>query len=63
MREHGAPLATCSQHDIDAWLAEGTVMRFKARGFVRWAASHYHIRRPVTFPPMPSGRAVPDATR
>lgn len=56
LREHGAPLAACSQHDIDTWLAEGTVMRFKARGFVRWAARHNHIRRPVTFPPMPSGR-------
>ncbi|MFI8233849.1 hypothetical protein ACIGDI_34000 [Streptomyces sp. NPDC085900] len=56
LREHGVPLTACSQYDIDTWLAEGTVMRFKARGFVRWAARHNHIRRPVTFPPMPSGR-------
>ncbi|WP_460069065.1 hypothetical protein [Streptomyces sp. YKOK-I1] len=63
LREHGAPLAACSQHDIDTWLAEGTVMRFKACGFVRWAACHNHIRRPVAFPPMPSAkpyRTLPD---
>ncbi|MFE6963238.1 hypothetical protein [Streptomyces sp. NPDC057696] len=32
------------------------MMRFKARNCVRWAARRNHIRRPVTFPPMPSGR-------
>lgn len=67
MRHHwvlrGTTLATCSQHDIDSWLAEGTVMRCKARGFVRWATRHDRLRRPITFPPMPSDtpyRTLPD---
>ncbi|MEV1063644.1 hypothetical protein [Streptomyces sp. NPDC050263] len=56
LRERDTVLAACGQHDTDSWLAEGTVMRFKARGFVRWATRHDRIRRPVAFPSMPSGR-------
>ncbi|MGP3947921.1 hypothetical protein [Streptomyces sp. 7N604] len=31
-------LVACTQDDIDTWLADGTVMRYDARGFVLWVA-------------------------
>ncbi|WP_406445376.1 hypothetical protein OHB00_49375 [Streptomyces sp. NBC_00631] len=49
--------------DIDAYLSDGTGVRYKARGFVLWAARRSHIRRSVDFPPVPSDkprRSLPD---
>ena len=46
-REHSP--ATCSQADVDDWLATGPTTRSLARGFVRWAISHRHIE-PLEFP-------------
>ncbi|MFF5020131.1 hypothetical protein [Streptomyces sp. NPDC001165] len=54
LQQGGTCLAACTQEDIDTWLADGTVMRYKARGFVLWASRRNHIHRPVDFPPIPS---------
>ncbi|MEU0428545.1 hypothetical protein ABZ235_34085 [Streptomyces canus] len=56
LRHADTSLTACTQEDIDAYLCDGTVMRYKARGFVLWAARRSHIRHPVDFPPMPSDK-------
>ncbi len=40
LRAHDRSLATCTQADIDLWLASGPPGRREARRFVRWAGSH-----------------------
>jgi hypothetical protein len=52
LRDHGTSLASCSQREIDDWLAGGTGTCFHARTFVTWASSRGHagdveIPRPV----------------
>lgn len=43
VRERGHSPATCTQADIDDWLATGPTTRSLARAFVRWAISHRHL--------------------
>ncbi|MBG6240136.1 hypothetical protein IWX78_003131 [Mycetocola sp. CAN_C7] len=43
IREQGHSPTTCTQADVDNWLATGPTTRSLARGFVRWAISHRHI--------------------
>lgn len=49
IRDRGHSPATCTQADIDDWLATGPTTRCLARGFVRWAISHRHLP-PLEFP-------------
>lgn len=49
IRDRGRFPATCTQADVDDWLATGPTTRSLARGFVRWAISHRHLP-PVEFP-------------
>lgn len=49
VRDCGHSPATCTQTDIDEWLAGGPTTRSLARGFVRWAISHRHLA-PLEFP-------------
>jgi len=42
LREHGTSLASCSQRDIDDWLADGPGTCYHARTFVTWASSRGH---------------------
>ena len=35
---HGLTLGTCSQHDLDRWLADGPNHRHRARYLLTWAA-------------------------
>lgn len=42
LREHGTSLASCSQRDIDDWLAGGPGTCYHARTFVTWASSRGH---------------------
>jgi integrase len=47
--EQNVDSTKCSQADIDRWLSTGPTTRSLARGFVRWASQHGHIRL-VDFP-------------
>ena len=52
LRDHGTSLASCTQRDIDDWLAAGSGTCFHARTFMTWASSRGHagdveIPRPV----------------
>jgi len=52
LRDHGTSLASCTQRDIDDWLAAGPGTCFHARTFVAWASGRGHagdieIPRPV----------------
>jgi hypothetical protein len=52
LRKHGTSLASCTQRDIDDWLAAGPGTCFHARTFVAWASGRGHagdveIPRPV----------------
>lgn len=49
LRNRGHTPATCTQADVDDWLAGGPTTRSLARTFVRWAGSHRHLP-PVDFP-------------
>lgn len=49
LRERGHSPATCTQDDIDDWLASGPTTRSLARTFVRWASDHRHLP-PLKFP-------------
>jgi hypothetical protein len=40
LREQGLSLTTCTQGDIDTWLAEGNSSRLHARNFLAWAVRH-----------------------
>lgn len=42
LREHGTSLSTCTQRDIDTWLAAGTGTCYHARAFVTWATTRGH---------------------
>ena len=42
LREHGTSLGTCTQRDIDTWLAGGTGSCYHARAFVTWATTRGH---------------------
>ena len=42
LRDHGTSLASCTQRDIDDWLAAGPGTCFHARTFVTWASSRGH---------------------
>jgi hypothetical protein len=43
LRNRGTSLASCTQRDIDEWLAGGPGTCFHARAFVTWASSRGHI--------------------
>jgi hypothetical protein len=38
----GTTIATCTQADIDSWLADGSTSAAGVRPFMRWAARHGH---------------------
>ena len=42
LRNRGTSLASCTQRDIDEWLADGPGTCFHARAFVTWARSRGH---------------------
>jgi hypothetical protein len=42
LRERGTSLGTCTQRDIDTWLATGSGSRYHARAFVTWAVARSH---------------------
>jgi hypothetical protein len=42
LRNRGTSLASCTQRDIDEWLADGPGTCFHARAFVTWASSRGH---------------------
>ena len=42
LRDHGTSLASCTQREIDDWLAAGPGTCFHARTFVTWASSRGH---------------------
>jgi hypothetical protein len=42
LRDHGTSLASCTQRDIDDWLATGPGTCYHARSFVTWASSRSH---------------------
>lgn len=42
LRDNGRNLATCTQSDIDRWLADGGPTGYKARSFVLWTNQHGH---------------------
>lgn len=42
LREHGTSLASCTQREIDDWLAGGPGTCYHARAFVTWASSRGH---------------------
>jgi hypothetical protein len=44
LRSTGTTLATCTQRDIDTWLATGTTSCHHARAFVAWATTRGHTR-------------------
>ncbi len=45
LRTHGTSLGTCTQRDIDTWLASGTGTCYHARAFVTWATTRGHAHR------------------
>ncbi|RFA11765.1 hypothetical protein B7R22_17905 [Subtercola boreus] len=49
LRDQGRSPATCTQADVDDWLADGPTTRSLARTFVRWASAHHHLP-PLDFP-------------
>jgi hypothetical protein len=42
LREHDRTLSTCTQRDIDQWLADGPTTNRCARSFLRWATASHH---------------------
>ena len=42
LRDHGTSLASCTQREIDDWLAGGPGTCYHARAFVTWASSRGH---------------------
>lgn len=40
LHQHELTLASCTQHHLDVWLAEGPSTRFTIRTFLRWAHRH-----------------------
>lgn len=42
-RNRGTSLASCTQRDIDEWLAGGSGTCYHARAFVTWASSRGHV--------------------
>jgi hypothetical protein len=50
VHNRGRTLGTCTQADIDAWLADGPGMRHEARNFIVWAAKRGHVHA-VEVPP------------
>ena len=44
LKDHGTSLGTCTQGDIDTWLASGTGSCYHARAFVTWATTRGHAR-------------------
>ncbi|MFL6119670.1 hypothetical protein [Actinophytocola sp.] len=52
LREHGSSLASCDQHTIDQWLAEGTSYHYTARRFLLWTVGRGHAAD-ITVPVYP----------
>jgi integrase len=59
LRAHHTSLQTCTQADIDLWLASGPPVRRHARRFIRWARRQ-RLCGPIDIPHRPD--AVPVAT-
>ena len=47
LRARGTSLATCTQHDIDGWLASDLWVRYFARTFLIWSVRNQHAHRVV----------------
>jgi hypothetical protein len=53
LRQHGQTLGTCTQADIDTWLAQGPPARSRIHSFLAWTAAHGHTR-PLDVPVLQS---------
>lgn len=60
LRSHQKALASCTQADIDLWLASGPSRRCNARTFVRWARRQ-HLCGQVDIARRPGSAPVPTA--
>ncbi|GAA4031324.1 hypothetical protein GCM10022232_91600 [Streptomyces plumbiresistens] len=45
LRARSTSLATCTQHDIDDWLATDIWVRYLARTFLVWSVRNRHAHR------------------
>lgn len=57
LREHGSSLATCTQADIDLWLADGNRGRTIIRNFLTWCSVRGYCR-PLEIPPHTTSRGL-----
>ncbi|MEW1892216.1 hypothetical protein [Streptomyces sp. NPDC085659] len=57
MKEQGLTLADATQHEVDAWLADGPSTRYEVRDFVVWAARRSRSR-PLLVPHRPKADPV-----
>lgn len=45
LHTRGSTLATCTQADLDQWLASKPGPAARSANFVRWASTHHHASR------------------
>lgn len=57
LRARGTSLSTCTQHDIDDWLAGDVWLRYIARSFLAWSVRNRHAHG-VTIPHPPKDASM-----
>ncbi|MDH6502430.1 hypothetical protein [Streptomyces sp. SAI-149] len=59
LRARSTSLATCTQHDIDDWLATDIWVRYLARTFLVWSVRNRHAHRVlIPIPPMDASMVI-----